>query len=194
MLRWGAAWHRGRGWVLGGLAAVGLAACTPTPDDIIRQTNTAGAPPSDLSTFFNSEEQKDPTIWTADYLAIEICGTTSQSCIEYESEYLPRFFDKLGTVRYSEPVKRQLTVNARVGYSSKSGIAERWLTCFSPEESERLYYFYSRDGKHAAVNSKTDIFKGGTIFYVDPNDPRYTEALERCGPLTKTTRIVLPPA
>ncbi|GAB5470315.1 MAG: hypothetical protein Kilf2KO_33450 [Rhodospirillales bacterium] len=182
--------------VLVALAACALAACAPRHGDIIRKTNAAGEPPGDLSTFFAAKEQRDPSIWTEDYRSVTVCGPTSESCNAYESDYLRRFFEQMGTVRYSAPLLQTLTMSVGTQYYQKQAIAERWLTCLAPEESERIYYFFSSGQKLTAVNRVQSPYldSGGTISYRDPSDEDYQETAERCGPLSQTTRIVLPPA
>lgn len=196
------AWPSGRLLALGALLLFGLGACVPSPNKVIRDQQNAGVPPGDLSTFFSSEKQRGTSILNDDYLTVTVCGKTRESCNPYESDYLPGFFEALGPLRYSEPVKITMRMSANVTVTGRgsvnsrgSGLVQRWFSCFMPLGSDRLYYFYSEDGKHSTVHSGVSTgakgYTGGTLFYRDPGDSNYEAALERCGPMEQTTRILL---
>ncbi len=194
------AWTGSRLVVLAALLVFGLGACAPSAQKSIRLQQNAGAPPGDLNAFFASEKQRPSLLFSDDYLAITVCGPKRETCNPYESDYLPAFFETLGPIRYSEPVKVTLGMTARnnYGYATGKGLVERWLSCFMPVGKERVYYFYSEDGKHSTahvgVGSANKDVVGGTLFYRDPDDESYDAVLERCGPMEKTTEIVLPKA
>ncbi len=174
-----------------------MVGCNRGINEIIRDGNQSGAPPGDLSAFFSSAERRDPSIWTNDYKEMHVCGPTYRNCATYEAAFVRGFFAALGIVDYSKAVEESLTmvIRSSSNYSSftKNAIAKRWLTCFRPEDKSRLYYFYSSGGRLTSVNREPEFGHIGTIYYLDPQDQKYQEILERCGPLTLTTEIVLPP-
>ncbi len=75
-----------------------------------------------------------------------------------------------------------------VGYSRAQGIVTRWLTCFGPPDSDRLYVFHSADDEIASL--KTSKYKAVRLFYDDPEGSEvYRKVEEACASLTMQTRI-----
>lgn len=170
-----------------------LSGCGNNPDDLLRKYQSAGEPPGPLDQFIASQFGFDLRYWPP-YPPMRVCDSKG-SCREYDREGVTAYFDSLGEVDYSEAKIERTIISVRSSLRRDplaQGPAERWLTCFKPKDGSDLYYFLSIGEDFASLHtgSKPEVL----VRIVQPTDEEvYSSMQERCGPLAKSTRIIVPP-
>ncbi len=163
------------------LLLAGLAACTSPKERlqaIAVQNSPAGPEPAPAAEFFaDAPDSIYPVV---------LCRLDEEYCYHISAEGAPDFFARLGPISSSQPVVRKLDGEVRGGIHSVDAVYNRWLSCFISTRDGKLYSYYSKNNLITGPRGRSL----GVMFVVKPDNDKYQEVKEKCGPFSTEVQAV----